>query len=123
VSLGREDFLNYLYSRENTMKMFLDIVYRIIAVFVATALATIGTGSLVGVSIAQSALMAGAGAVAAVIERLARAFMDDGKLTMEEVNAAFNVKDPKKTADGLGEPEVAEVKIDGLDDADHEPYQ
>jgi hypothetical protein len=103
--------------------MILDIIYRIIAVFIATALATIGTGSLVGVSIAQSALMAGAGAVAAVIERLARAFMDDGRLTMEEVNAAFNVKDPKKTADGLGEGAEASVAIDGIDDAEHEPYQ
>ena len=84
------------------MKMILDIIYRILAVFVATALATIGTGSLVGVGIAQSALMAGAGAVAAVIERLARAFIDDGRLSQEEINAAFNVKDPKKTADGLG---------------------
>ena len=84
------------------MKMILDIIYRIVAVFVATALATIGTGSLVGVGIAQSALMAGAGAVAAVIERLARAFIDDGRLSQEEINAAFNVKDPKKTADGLG---------------------
>lgn len=99
--------------------MIKDIIYRIIAVFVATALATIGTGSLVGVSIAQSALMAGAGAVAAVIERLARAFMEDGKLTIDEVNAAFNVKDPKKIADGLGDAKA----VDGLADEDHEPYQ
>lgn len=95
------------------MKVTLDIIYRIIAVFVATALATIGTGSIVGVSIAQSALMAGAGAVAAVVERLARAFIDDGKLSQEEINAAFNIKDPKGTADGLG---------DGTD-AEEEKYQ
>jgi hypothetical protein len=90
------------------MKITLDIIYRIIAVFVATALATIGTGSIVGVSIAQSALMAGAGAVAAVVERLARAFIDDGKLSQEEINAAFNIKDPKKTADGLGDSAEAQ---------------
>lgn len=99
--------------------MIKDIIYRIVAVFVATALATIGTGSLVGVSIAQSALMAGAGAVAAVIERLARAFMDDGKLTIDEVNAAFNVKDPKKVADGLGDSKP----VKGVDKEDEEPYQ
>jgi hypothetical protein len=92
------------------MKMFLDILYRIIAVFVATGLATIGTGSIVGVGIAQAALMAGAGAVASVVERLARAFLDDGRLTQDEVNAAFNVKDPKKTADGLGEVAPEEEK-------------
>jgi hypothetical protein len=101
--------------------MILDIIYRIIAVFVATALATIGTGSLVGVSIAQSALMAGAGAVAAVVERLARAFIDDGKLTIDEINAAFNVKDPKKTADGTSGN--AGTAVDGVDDEEHEPYQ
>jgi Na+/alanine symporter len=92
------------------MKIVLDILYRIIAVFIATALATIGTGSIVGVSIAQSALMAGAGAVAAVVERLARAFIDDGKLTEDEINAAFNIKDPKGTADGLGETVPEEEK-------------
>jgi hypothetical protein len=54
--------------------------------------------------------MAGAGAVAAVVERLARAFIDDGKLSAEEINAAFNVKDPKKTADGLGEATPEEGK-------------
>lgn len=99
--------------------MFLDIVYRILAVFVATALATIGTGSIVGVGLPQACLMAGAGAVASVVERLARAFIDDGKLTSDEVNAAFNVKDPKKTADGLG---TEEALVDDAD-PDHEPYQ
>jgi archaellum component FlaG (FlaF/FlaG flagellin family) len=54
--------------------------------------------------------MAGAGAVAAVVERLARAFIDDGKLTAEEINAAFNIKDPKATADGLGESAPDEEK-------------
>lgn len=92
------------------MKTVLDIVYRIIAVFIATALSVIGTGSIVGVGLAQACLMAGAGAVAAVVERLARAYIDDGKLTAEEINAAFNIKDPKATADGLGESKPEEEK-------------
>lgn len=83
------------------MKSVLDIFYRIIAVFIATALSVIGTGSIVGVGLAQACMMAGAGAVAAVVERLARAFIDDGRLSADEINAAFNIKDPKSTADHL----------------------
>jgi hypothetical protein len=33
--------------------------------------------------------MAGIIGVATVVERLARAFLDDGKLDMDEINAAF----------------------------------
>jgi hypothetical protein len=33
--------------------------------------------------------MAGILGVATVIERLARAFLDDGKLTLDEINSAF----------------------------------
>lgn len=92
------------------MQTVLGIVYRIMAVFIATALSVIGTGSIVGVGLAQACLMAGAGAVAAVVERLARAYIDDGKLTADEINAAFNVKDPKATADGLGDAKPQEEK-------------
>jgi hypothetical protein len=105
------------------MKTVLDIIYRIIAVFIATALSVIGTGSIVGVGLPQACLMAGAGAVAAVVERLARAFMDDGKLTADEINAAFNIKDPKQTADGLGADAPVTVAGEVVADADHEPYQ
>jgi hypothetical protein len=31
--------------------------------------------------------------VASVVERLARAFLDDGKLTLEEINQAFSKVD------------------------------
>jgi hypothetical protein len=38
-------------------------------------------------------MMAGILGVASVIERLARAFLDDGKLTMDEINEAFSKVD------------------------------
>jgi hypothetical protein len=37
--------------------------------------------------------MAGILGVASVVERLARAFLDDGKLTLEEINQAFSKVD------------------------------
>ena len=69
--------------------MVLDIIARILATFVATALSVIGSGAVIGVPTWQAAVMAGIGGVATVIERLARGFLDDGKLSKAEVNAAF----------------------------------
>lgn len=68
----------------------IDIIKRIFAVFVATALSVIGAGAIVGVDFWLSAAMAGIGGVATVLERLARAYVEDGKLTKDEINAAFN---------------------------------
>ena len=39
--------------------------------------------------------MAGTLGVASVVEKLARGFLDDGKLSVEEINAAFNSVDKK----------------------------
>ena len=39
--------------------------------------------------------MAGTLGVATVIEKLARGFLDDGKLTVSEINAAFTAVDKK----------------------------
>jgi len=68
----------------------IDVVKRIFAVFIATALSVIGAGAIVGVNFWLSAAMAGIGGVATVLERLARAYVEDGKLTKNEINAAFN---------------------------------
>jgi hypothetical protein len=40
-------------------------------------------------------MMAGILGVAAVVEKLARAFLDDGKLSMEEINQAFATVDKR----------------------------
>jgi hypothetical protein len=66
-----------------------DISWRMLAVFIATALGVIGTGALIGVEVWQAALMAGIGGVATVMENLARAYLDDGKITQDEINGVF----------------------------------
>jgi hypothetical protein len=66
-----------------------DIAWRMLAVFIATALGVIGTGALIGVEVWQAALMAGIGGVATVMENLARAYLDDGKITNDEINGVF----------------------------------
>lgn len=66
-----------------------NIVWRIIAVFAASGLGVLGAGAVVGIDMLSAVLMAGILGVATVVERLARAFLDDGKLTIDEINAAF----------------------------------
>jgi hypothetical protein len=66
-----------------------DITWRMLAVFIATALGVIGTGALIGVEVWQAALMAGIGGVATVLENLARAYLDDGKISNDEINGVF----------------------------------
>jgi len=71
------------------MKLFGNVLLRILATFVASALGVIGAGSLGGVAPATAAFVGGILAVAKVIERLSLAFLEDGKLTKNEINAAF----------------------------------
>lgn len=72
------------------MKKTRDIVNRMIAVFIVGALGTLGAGSVLGVEVWVALSMAGVLAVASVAERLAREYLDDGKLTLDEINGAFS---------------------------------
>ena len=71
-----------------------DILQRIVATFLSSALAVIGGSSVLNaitkqdISVLQSAALAGLVACAQVIERLARASLD-GNLTKTEINEAF----------------------------------
>ena len=71
-------------------QLFVNIIKRIVAVFIAQALSILGAGSLVGIDVYQSALLAGIMGVAHVVEMLARKYIDHGKITLEEVNEVFN---------------------------------
>ena len=71
------------------MKLFGNVIMRIIATFVASALGVIGAGAIGGVPIWAAASMGGILAVAKVVELLSLAFLEDGKLTKAEINAAF----------------------------------
>ncbi|NBU99889.1 MAG: hypothetical protein EBS31_00205 [Burkholderiaceae bacterium] len=66
-----------------------NILLRIVAVFAASGLTVLGAGAVVGVDLLSAVFMAGILGVATVVERLARSFLDDGKLTMSEINQAF----------------------------------
>lgn len=71
------------------------ILLRILAAFAATGLSVVGAGAIAGVPLWKAMLMAGIGGVSFVVEGLARAYMDDGKLTTQEINDVFNKVDKK----------------------------
>jgi hypothetical protein len=72
------------------MKKLHDIFSRMVAVFIVGALGTLGAGAVMGVDTWVALSMAGLLAVASVAERLAREYLDDGKLTLDEINGAFS---------------------------------
>jgi len=72
------------------MKKVQDILSRMVAVFTVGALGTLGAGAIMGVETWVALSMAGLLAVASVAERLAREYLDDGKLTLDEINGAFS---------------------------------
>jgi len=72
-----------------------NILARIIAVFAASGLSVIGAGAVVGISTVKAVVLAGTLGVATVVERLARGFLDDGKLSIAEINAAFTKVDKR----------------------------
>ena len=77
------------------MKSAGNILLRIVATFAASGLSVIGAGAIAGVDTLTAVAVAGLTAVAAVVEKLARGFMNDGKLDLDEINAAFAAVDTK----------------------------
>lgn len=75
-----------------------DVIFRSIALFMTMALPAIGAGAFAGVEPVNSALIAGALGVSKVLTDLAKAFLDDGNLTQDEVDAVF--KRAGKKAEG-----------------------
>lgn len=69
------------------------LLLRILATFAASGLGVIGAGAVANVPIWKAILMAGVGGVATVIEGLSRAYLEDGKLSITEINAVFNKVD------------------------------
>jgi hypothetical protein len=78
------------------MEKINNILLRIVAVFAATGLSVIGAGSIFGIKTLTAVFMAGTLGVAKVVEALARSFLDDGKLTLAEINEAFSTVDKEK---------------------------
>jgi hypothetical protein len=75
-----------------------DVIFRSVALFLTMALPAIGAGAFAGVEPINSALIAGALGVSKVLTDLAKAFLDDGQLTKEEVDGVF--KRANKKAEG-----------------------
>jgi hypothetical protein len=81
--------------KSNT-KALSNILMRIVAVFAASGLSVLGAGAVVGIDTVQAVCLAGLLGVASVVERLARAFLDDGRLSLSEINEAFKKVDKKQ---------------------------
>jgi hypothetical protein len=71
---------------KNTARM---VIGRTLAVFVASGLSVVGAGSVVGVELWKSVVIAGVSGVVTVLQGLSRAFMKDGNLSSDEIEAVF----------------------------------
>ena len=78
------------------MEQAKNIMMRIVATFAASGLGVIGAGAIAGVPLYKAVFMAGIAGVAMVVEGLSRAFLDDGKLSVAEINAVFAKVDRKQ---------------------------
>jgi hypothetical protein len=80
------------------MEALKNVLMRIVAVFAASGLGVIGAGAIADVPLWKAMFMAGIAGVATVVEGLARAFLDDGKIDAKEINEVFTKVDKKKPA-------------------------
>lgn len=76
-------------------KKFRTVAGRSLATFAVSALSVIGAGSLVGLKVWQSALVAGIVGLARALEQLGWAYLKDGDLTFAEIDEVFS--SPSKT--------------------------
>jgi ABC-type phosphate transport system substrate-binding protein len=89
-------------------KFFINVLARICAVFVASGLSVIGAGSISGISVIKAITVAGLTAVAAVVEKLAKGFINDGKLSLDEINSSFSPIDVPSNPDAYLQVEANE---------------
>lgn len=80
------------------MEVMKNVILRIVAVFAASGLSVIGAGAIANVPLWKACFMAGMAGVATVVEGLARAFLDDGKIDASEINQVFSKVDKKKSS-------------------------
>jgi hypothetical protein len=78
------------------MAQIKSILLRILATFAASGLGVIGAGTIAGVPLWKAIFMAGIAGVATVVEKLSRAFLDDGKLSLQEIDDAFSKFEKKE---------------------------
>ena len=74
----------------DNLNIFFNTCLRILSVFGIQCMAIIGGSSIIGgIEVHKAAILSGVAAVAQVLQKLAIAFADDGKLTQAELDAAF----------------------------------
>ena len=78
------------------MAQIQNIILRILATFAASGLGVVGAGTIAGVPLWKAIFMAGIAGVATVVEGLSRAFLDDGKLSLDEINDVFSRVEKRK---------------------------
>lgn len=66
------------------------VLYRIIATFTVSGLGVVGAGAITNIPLWKAVMMAGFGSVAQVIEGLARAYLNDGTISAEEMESVFH---------------------------------
>lgn len=91
----KKDLMSTDVTKPQSQKALSNILMRIVAVFAASGLSVLGAGAVVGIDTIKAVMLAGLLGVATVVEKLARAFLDDGKLTLSEINDAFSAVDKK----------------------------
>jgi hypothetical protein len=70
------------------------IALRIVATFIYSAMGIVGGASVLGgIPVWKAAVLAGIAAASQVLERLARAYADDGKITRSEIDDAFGTSE------------------------------
>ena len=78
------------------MAQIQNILLRIVATFAASGLGVVGAGTIAGVPLWKAIFMACIAGVATVIEGLSRAFLDDGKLSLDEIDRVFSKTEKRK---------------------------
>jgi len=72
------------------LETFRPILFRILATFTVSGLGVIGAGAITNIPLWKAVMMAGFGSVAQVVEGLARAYLNDGKLSVAEIEDVFH---------------------------------
>jgi hypothetical protein len=72
----------------NMIAKSLDLVQRLISLFIASALPIVTGGAILGVDVVKSAGVAGLTALFGVVQKLAAASVD-GELSADEISKAF----------------------------------
>jgi len=74
------------------------ILWRILATFTVSGLGVVGAGAIANIPLWKAVMMAGIGGVAQVIEGLARAYLNDGTISVAEIDAVFHEVEERNPA-------------------------